>query len=341
MGGDAAGPGKGDPWYVRAFGPLYPLVYGHRDDAEAERVARLVQPILPPGAVLDLACGAGRHLRALAAAGAPAIGLDLSEPLLRAARAADDRARLVRADMRRLPFRSGRFAAVLSLFTSFGYFETEEEDRGVLVEARRILAPDGLLVLDLANSVAALRAIGYSTEREAGGFRIVEQRAAGAEGRRLEKRVQIFDAYGRSVLDYVERVRLYDRDELAGILGALGFRIIGLWGDYGGESFDDRAPRMIVAANRGSDQPRSERPESQWGGAGEGKGVREERVWSVGRDGNPRVVDRLHDVRLVVHVRQAADPRDRPKLTGPARRHLRPRAGALGGARLTAVAARL
>ncbi|MDH3199035.1 MAG: class I SAM-dependent methyltransferase, partial [Candidatus Krumholzibacteria bacterium] len=57
-------------WYEVAFGELYPVVYGRRDAAEAARTVGAFGELLSGrGPVLDLACGAGRHLEALAAYG--------------------------------------------------------------------------------------------------------------------------------------------------------------------------------------------------------------------------------------------------------------------------------
>ncbi len=116
------------PWYDRAFGPWYLKLYPHRDRDEAERAVSALLPFLPAsGTLLDAGCGSGRHAGALVEHGFRVTGLDRSPALL--AEAGRDRTiagRLVRGDMRRLPFRSGAFAAVLSMFTSFGYFE----DRG-------------------------------------------------------------------------------------------------------------------------------------------------------------------------------------------------------------------
>jgi len=241
------------PWYRRAFGRRYPLVYPHRDDAEAERAVRLVVPHLARGTVLDLACGEGRHLRALARAGVDAVGLDISRDLLSMARAKDPRARLVRGDMRALPFRDGRFAAVLSLFTSFGYFDSEAEDRRVLEEAARVLAPGGTLVLDLANPSAARASAGGPFERRSGPYRIEETRVLSPDGRRLAKRVLLRDAAapgGPVVDEYTENLRLYGNEELDAILRGLGFRARGAWGDYDGGPPRDDAPRMILAFAR-------------------------------------------------------------------------------------------
>ena len=53
----------------------------------------------------------------------------------------------MRADYRELPFRDASFDAALNLFTSLGYLGDEEDTR-VLAEIRRVLRPEGRLVIE-------------------------------------------------------------------------------------------------------------------------------------------------------------------------------------------------
>jgi len=114
-------------------------------------VGRLVELLaLPTGSrVLDVPCGQGRHAHLLAETGFRVDGLDYSEHLVAKARerGTGPTLRYTRGDMRRLPARwSGRFDAVVNLFTSFGFFATPRDDALVIAEFARVLRPDGMLV---------------------------------------------------------------------------------------------------------------------------------------------------------------------------------------------------
>lgn len=146
--------GSGE-WWEEYFDRTFVRIY--RDFLTPERTAREVEGIveilgLPQGArVLDLACGWGRHSIELARAGFRVTGVDLSETLLararRRAEAAGVSVEWVRADMREVP-REGEFDAVLSLYSSLGYFLSDEEDLRVLRGAHRALRPGGWLLLE-------------------------------------------------------------------------------------------------------------------------------------------------------------------------------------------------
>lgn len=134
-----------DAQYLLEYEPLFSL---ERDRREVSRLIELLG--LPSGTrVLDAPCGQGRHAHLLAEAGFDVTGLDYSTHLLKKARlrGAGPRLRYVRGDIRRLPARwTGRFGAVLNLFTSFGFFAEPADDRRVIAEFARVLAPDGILV---------------------------------------------------------------------------------------------------------------------------------------------------------------------------------------------------
>ena len=75
-------------WYTRHFNEDYRTLYAARNDAEAGvQTAFAIEQleIQPDDRVLDLCCGHGRHLEALARRNIRATGVDLSLPLLKEA----------------------------------------------------------------------------------------------------------------------------------------------------------------------------------------------------------------------------------------------------------------
>jgi SAM-dependent methyltransferase len=234
-------------WWTTAFRRPYLAAYAHRDEASAEREAAFVEALLGLAAgarLLDAGCGAGRHARALAARGARVVGLDLSEALLAEARRDDD-VRYVRGDVRRLPFLSGVFRHVVSLFTAFGYFD-ETGDREHLTELRRVLAAGGTFAIDFLNPPHVIGSLVPESSHTERGLEIRERRRI-REGR-VEKDVEIRETATGATHRWTESVRLYDRARLEALLMAAGFRVTAVYGDLAGGPWSDRAPRLVLGA---------------------------------------------------------------------------------------------
>lgn len=241
-----------EEWYRRWFGPEYLALYPHRDREEAECAVDLFLEeggLGPDDPVLDLGCGAGRHLRALRDRGLSPVGLDLSRPLLdRARRELGAGVPLVRADMRRIPFRGGTFAAVASFFTSFGYFSTRSEDLRTLDEMKRVLRPGGRYLIDFLNAEQVRRELVPEEEETVRG-RVVRQTRRIRDGQ-VVKRIEIEpEGAGEEAEVFHERVRLYEPEELVRMLRDAGLRPDGRFGDYAGGDHGRESPRLIVVGH--------------------------------------------------------------------------------------------
>ncbi|UCF19522.1 MAG: methyltransferase domain-containing protein [Gemmatimonadota bacterium] len=236
-------------WYREWFGEEYLALYPHRDEDEAQAGVALLMSVLgrPDGIVLDLACGAGRHMREFRRRGVQAVGLDLSIAQLRQARAGPEKLVVVEGDMRHLPFAAASFQVVTNFFTSFGYFAQPEEDLQVLAEIRRVLSRDGAFMLDFLNADRVRRALIPRDERNLGERRVVQERRLEEKGKVVVKEIRIYErGRDRPVGTYYERVRLYAPMELVEMLSAAGLKPDSTYGDYhGGEACSD-CPRYIL-----------------------------------------------------------------------------------------------
>jgi SAM-dependent methyltransferase len=223
-----------------------------RSEQEAELVWELVG--LSPGAeVLDLACGHGRIANRLAERGARVTGLDATPLFLERARA-DAAVRgveveYVEGDMRELPWEE-RFDAVLSWFTSFGYFD-DDDNRRVLREAHKALKPGGELLIDNNNLFAFARAQGVDVVERDGNFLIDRFRLDPRTSRSHTARVVMRDGRTRR---FEFELRLFTASELADWLRAAGFR------DPSARSRDSEeltveSWRMVTIARKGSGGP--------------------------------------------------------------------------------------
>jgi SAM-dependent methyltransferase len=245
--GDATG-----DWWTRAFGADYLRVYGHRDDAEAAAdVGAWVggSPGVARGArVLDLACGAGRHLRALRAKGVRGVGMDLSAELLAEASRRTS-GPVARGDLRALPFRDAAFDAVLCFFTSLGYFDDARDDAGAIAEVGRVLAPGGLFVVDLPDPAHVRTHLVPRSERDAGQETLLEERRLSDGGRRVEKTVTLRGAAGART--WTESVRLYEPAEVEAMAAAAGLAPLERRAGHGGGAWvPGGGPRCVLVLRR-------------------------------------------------------------------------------------------
>ena len=235
-------------WYKEWFGEEYLELYAHRDAGEAERHVDFVQRILggrQPHAVLDLACGAGRHTAALRRRGYRALGIDLSLTLL----AQSGGLPRVAGDMRSLPFADEKFDWVLNFFTSFGYFEAESENFTVLEEVARVLTGQGLFLIDIFNRDRVLADLRPNDSTEVAGRHVEIERWYDAESRRINKRIRLSAPDGRK-RTYLESVRAYSAEEVSRALEEAGLAVKDRFGDFGGSPFEAESQRLILLAGR-------------------------------------------------------------------------------------------
>ncbi|GAA4608024.1 class I SAM-dependent methyltransferase [Actinoallomurus liliacearum] len=217
-----------------------------RADAETDLIWRLLD--LEPGMeVLDLACGHGRIANRLAERGCRVTGLDATPAFLERARQ-DAEARqapvtYVEGDMRSLPWER-RFGLVISWFTAFGYFD-DEDNRRVLAEAARVLAPGGRFAVELNNRDWIIRNFQPASIIEREDDLLIDQRTLDPlTGRAVTERTVVRQGRVRRIPFYV---RMFTFTELRDWLLAAGFRTVTGHGDEGGPLTPD-SRRMIVVA---------------------------------------------------------------------------------------------
>jgi SAM-dependent methyltransferase len=236
-------------WFEQWFGEEYLRLYPHRDEEDAERAVTLVDRVveLEGARVLDLACGPGRHAVRLGQRGAHVLGVDLSMPLLsRARHGAPPFTKLVRGDMRYLPFCNGTFDLVVNLFTSFGYFAEDRQHVQVMQGVADALVSGGMLFMDYLNADSVRANLVAHEERTFGSRRVAIERRVSDDGKFVVKEMHLVDD-GSS---FVERVRLFSADDLEEIMQGVGLRVAQRFGNYAGDGLSTDAPRAILVARR-------------------------------------------------------------------------------------------
>ncbi|MGM0507291.1 MAG: class I SAM-dependent methyltransferase [Bacteroidota bacterium] len=249
-------PNEKKDWFEDWFdSPLYELIYADRNQGEAERLADLIRELIPPATwshVLDLGCGRGRHSLSLARRGYDVTGLDLSEASIQIARkrAADQGVKGIRfivGDMRE-PFPE-TVDAVVNLFTSFGYFETDRENEQVLRNIHGMLRPGGRVLIDFLNAIRVRTTYVPEEKGEYEGIRFTIRRYE--KDQAVHKEIHFRGSEPGQTRSYKERVKLYGLPWFRDGLASAGLRLIETFGDYEGTPFEpDQSPRLIMLAER-------------------------------------------------------------------------------------------
>lgn len=238
------------PWYERAFASEYLEVYRHRSPVQGQQQVNqmLGAGLLPRhGRVLDLCCGAGRHLLPMRASGLQAVGLDLSFTLLQAGGLAGS---AVRADARAIPFAGALFDAVTNLFSSFGYFPDDDAHHRVLAEVCRVLKPGGRLVIDHMNAEVTVRNLQPESTEQRDGLTLRQKRRYDPALKRVIKDVEYIPE-GMPPRGWHESVRLFTPAELDRFLTSAGLRLIARYGELDGAPFhESTSRRQVVLAEK-------------------------------------------------------------------------------------------
>jgi SAM-dependent methyltransferase len=243
-------------WYLDEtfWAALYPLEFTPSSyAAAAEQVGHILTLTgCPSGAVLDLACGAGRHSIPFAQRGFAVTAVDRTPWLLSQARAhaasANVQIEWVQEDMRQF-VRPRAFGLIVNLFTSFGYFDRPEENRQVLQNVHESLTAGGVFLLDLIGKEIVARTFQPTSAQEIPGTGLlVQRRNVSQDWSRIENEWLLISA--GAVRTFRFRHWLYSGSELQQLLASVGFSTVRLYGNLEGAPYGPGASRLIAVAGK-------------------------------------------------------------------------------------------
>jgi len=233
---------------------LYLFMFSDQRFAEAEaQVDKALALVRPPGkSLLDLGCGPGRWAIPLARRGFQVTGVDRTKYLLAKGRANARKAGVdiewLRKDMRDF-VRPGAFDLAISMFTSFGYFDDDEEDLVVLRNVLDSLKPGGRFLIDVAGKEWVARIFQPTTST------VLE------DGTRLIERHEIIDGWTRVRNEWIlirkGKVKtfnfhhtIYSGRELKDRMLAAGFHDVRLYGSLDGDEYGASAQRLVAVGQK-------------------------------------------------------------------------------------------
>jgi SAM-dependent methyltransferase len=257
-----------DPWYANWFDThYYHILYKNRDYGEAAQFMKSLTTALQlpsESHILDLACGRGRHSMFLNRLGYRVTGVDLSENSIAFAKAElpqassrdtpTDFPELPPVDTSRINFHvhdmtqpmDQTFDAVFNLFTSFGYFDNEEDHLRTIKALAKNLKPGACGVIDFMNVPFVASNLVADNEK-------TEQGITFKQSRRLEngyiyKEIHFTDE--ETDYHFTERVKALLIKDFQSYFNAAGLELKDIYGSYKLEDFHPQQSERLIMVVR-------------------------------------------------------------------------------------------
>lgn len=243
-------------WFKDWFNsPEYHALYSDRNDDEATLFIQNIIKYLNPKAnstMLDVACGKGRHSKALADLGFDVIGIDLAlQSIEEAKKFEGENLQFFTHDMR-LPFWVNYFDVVLNLFTSFGYFRTQREHNNAIRTMAQSLSKEGVFVIDYLNVHHQENNLIKFAEKQIGNSKFLITKWH--TDSHFMKQIQIVNPINGIPRHLsTERVAKFSLGDFVEMLGFQNLQIQEVFGNYNLSKYDiNQSPRMIIIAKKQS-----------------------------------------------------------------------------------------
>ena len=238
-------------WFLSWFDtPYYHMLYKHRDDTEAHDFIDVLFERLQPkkdALILDLACGKGRHAIYMNQKGYNVVGYDLAEEnILFAKNFENSRLNFEVRDMRE-NLGDQRFDWVFNLFTSFGYFETREENLFALKAIAKSLKPGGKLLIDFMNAEKVAKRLVPKEHKRAENIDFYIERFT--RDNHIIKEIK-FSAEGEDH-QFEEKVQMLTKLDFEEFITHAGLKVSEYYGSLNLEPFNEStSDRLIILAEK-------------------------------------------------------------------------------------------
>lgn len=232
-------------WFASWFDTkFYHMLYQDRGDKEAQIfMDNLTNYLNLPvgGTILDLACGKGRHSRYLNTIGFDVTGVDLSENSITHAKHFENDTLHFNVHNMCKPY-SKQFDAVFNMFTSFGYFENDEDNLNTIKAIKANLNTTGFGVIDFMNTEYVIDTLVPEDEKTVDGITFNQKRYV-KEGY-IIKDINFF-ADGKHY-NFTERVKALSLADFKTLFKAANVNLLDIFGDYKLRKFNLQSSERLV-----------------------------------------------------------------------------------------------
>lgn len=238
-----------EKWYSSWFdSPFYHILYKNRDEKEAGGFMKNLSSFLqlPRNAeILDLACGKGRHSRYLNGLGYDVTGVDLSPKSIAFAKQFENETLVFKEHDMSFPYPK-KFDAVFNLFTSFGYFEKEEDNLKTIQAIKSELKPGGIGVIDFLNVPFVAKHLVPSETRSVDGINFTINRSI--QDGYIIKDIQF--QFQKEHYTFQERVKAITINQFKEYFKKANVTLLDCFGNYQLETYNEEtSSRLILIFN--------------------------------------------------------------------------------------------
>jgi len=232
-------------WFTSWFdSPYYHILYKDRGNDEAKSfMANLTSYLNIPedGKILDLACGKGRHAVYLNSRGYDVTGVDLSPQSIVYAKQFENKTLHFDVHDMSKPY-SQQFDAVFNLFTSFGYFENEEDNLNTIKAIKSNLKDNGVGVIDFMN-------VDFVIDN------LIEENNKTIEGIDFNLKRNVVHGYiikdisfkiDNISYNFKERVKALKLDDFIDMFQKANIQLLDVFGDYKLNKFDKITSERLI-----------------------------------------------------------------------------------------------
>ncbi len=219
--------------------------------AEVDSIKSLCK-IQQEDTILDMCCGVGRHSLELTRRGHKVVGVDLTrlyiEKAITNAKKENLDIEFLQNDMRTF-YRKNSFDVVLSMFTSFSYFDDHEEQMLVLRNIYSSLRVGGRFILESAGKEILARIFMRQNWSEWPHGFMMEEREPIENWSKIRNK-WIFVERDGSVHRWEVIHWIYSGSEINEMLESVGFSDVRVFGGLDGGPYDNEATRLVVVATK-------------------------------------------------------------------------------------------
>ncbi len=244
---------KDSGWWNNFFDPFRPAFNMFSAKTNNEQTRYFIKRLgLKPGQkFLDCPCGIGRIALPMARRGIKVTGVDITQSYLDELEARAKRQNLpiktVCRDMRRINFKN-EFDAAANIWTSFGFFEKEEDNFLVLKKMHQALKPGGKFLLHVVNRDYVIRHFRSTDWYKSGDSILMEDRMFDFETSTMRGKWTIIKDGRQS--EHETLIRAYSYHEILALFEKARFVNIEGTGSRKGEPISPDLQMMIVTGTK-------------------------------------------------------------------------------------------